>query len=72
MDEKTHLDIVLQIINATYHQGWDDCLDAILSMISSEKEANSLRDKIESLQIIVKARKFERFRSEFKIIDSLF
>ncbi len=68
MDGKSHLEICF--LTATYCQGWDDCLDVLLSMLG-ENDA-TVKSKIVNLQTLVKAKKFKQFRAEFEVIDKLF
>jgi hypothetical protein len=75
MGPKNHLNIdderVFNALNSIYNQGWDDCLDVVLSMFD-EKNASLDKDKVVGLQVLVKNKKFEQFRSDLKVIDGLF
>ena len=59
-------------MGGSYQQGWDDCLDAILSMLQKAKDLSEAARKVESLQVLVKAKKFEQIRNELGVIGELF
>lgn len=59
-------------MGGSYQQGWDDCLDAILSILQKAKDVNEAAKKIESVQVLVKAKKFEQIRNELGVIGDLF
>jgi len=59
-------------MGGTYQQGWDDCLDAILSILDRAKDVEEARKKVESVQVLVKAKKFEQIRSELGVLTDLF
>ncbi len=59
-------------MGGTYQQGWDDCLDAILSILQKAKDLAEATRKAESLQVLVKAKKFEQIRNELGVIGELF
>ncbi len=73
MAENNHLDIenMQFFLNSIYYQGWDDCLDVILSMLAKQN-SSLVKSKVENLQVYVKGKKFEYFRSDLKVIDDLF
>ena len=73
MAEKNHLDIdnMQFFLNSIYYQGWDDCLDVVLSMFAKQN-SSLVKSKVENLQVYVKGKKFEYFRSALKVIDDLF
>ncbi len=56
----------------SYEQGWDDCLDFVLAILGSAESITVAKDKVESLQVMVKAKKFEQIKSEFGVIGDLF
>jgi hypothetical protein len=56
----------------TYEQGWDDCLDVALAILCSSRSIKKAKDKVESLQVMVKAKKFEQIKSEFGVVGDLF
>jgi len=59
-------------MGGSYQQGWDDCLDAVLSILQRAKDVKEAAKKIENLQILVKAKKFEQIRNELGVIGDLF
>ena len=59
-------------MGGSYQQGWDDCLDAVLSILQRAKDVKEAAKKIESLQVLVKAKKFEQIRNELGVIGDLF
>jgi hypothetical protein len=59
-------------LGGTYQQGWDDCLDAVLSILDRAKDVKEAKKKIESVQVLVKAKKFEQIRSELGVLSDLF
>jgi hypothetical protein len=60
-------------MGGTYQQGWDDCIDAVLTIVQKSKDLKDATDRIEGLQVLVKSKKFEQIRMELGVIgDSLF
>lgn len=59
-------------MGGTYQQGWDDCLDAVLSILQKAKNVEEAARKIENLQVLVKAKKFEQIRNELGVVGELF
>jgi hypothetical protein len=59
-------------MGGTYQQGWDDCLDAVLSILDRAKDVQEAKKKVESVQVLVKAKKFEQIRSELGVLTDLF
>jgi hypothetical protein len=59
-------------MGGSYQQGWDDCLDAVLSILQKAKDVKEAMKKIESIQVLVKAKKFEQIRNELGVFDELF
>jgi hypothetical protein len=59
-------------MGGSYQQGWDDCLDAVLSIMQKAKDLAGATRKTESLQVLVKAKKFEQIRNELGVIGELF
>jgi hypothetical protein len=59
-------------LGGTYQQGWDDCLDAVLSILQRAKDLKEAAKKIESVQVLVKAKKFEQIRNELGVVGELF
>jgi len=59
-------------MGGSYQQGWDDCLDAVLSILQKAKDLKEAAKKIESVQILVKAKKFEQIRNELGVVGELF
>jgi len=59
-------------MGGTYQQGWDDCLDAVLAILDKAKDVKEAREKIQSVQVLVKAKKFEQIRNELGVLGDLF
>ena len=59
-------------MGGSYQQGWDDCLDAVLSILQKAKDTKEAMKKIESIQVLIKAKKFEQIRNELGVFDELF
>lgn len=59
-------------MGGSYQQGWDDCLDAVLSILQKAKDVKEAAKKIESVQVLVKAKKFEQIRNELDVLTDLF
>jgi hypothetical protein len=59
-------------MGGSYQQGWDDCLDAVLSILQKAKDVKEAAKKIESVQVLVKAKKFEQIRNELGVLGDLF
>jgi hypothetical protein len=59
-------------LGGSYQQGWDDCLDAVLSILQRAKDLKEAAKKIESVQVLVKAKKFEQIRNELGVVGELF
>jgi hypothetical protein len=59
-------------MGGSYQQGWDDCLDAVLSILQRSKDVKEAMKKIENLQVLVKAKKFEQIRNELGVVGELF
>jgi hypothetical protein len=60
------------VLGGSYQQGWDDCLDAVLSILDKTGSVEEAKKKIEGVQVLVKARKFEQIRFELGVVDDLF
>lgn len=60
------------VLGGSYQQGWDDCLDAVLSILQKAKDLRKAVKKIESVQVLVKAKKFEQIRNELGVVGELF
>lgn len=59
-------------MGGSYQQGWDDCLDAVLNILQRAKDLKEAAKKIESVQVLVKAKKFEQIRNELGVVGDLF
>jgi hypothetical protein len=59
-------------MGGSYQQGWDDCLDAVLSILQKAKDTKEAKKIIENLQVLVKAKKFEQIRNELGVVGELF
>ena len=56
----------------TYEDGWDDCLDAVLTILDQAKSSEEAKEKIKGVQVLVKAKRFEQIRSELGVLFDLF
>jgi len=59
-------------MGGSYQQGWDDCLDAVLTILDKAKNLREARRKIKDVQVLVKAKKFEQIRTELGVLSDLF
>ena len=59
-------------LGGSYQQGWDDCLDAVLSILDKVESVEEAKKRIEGVQVLVKARKFEQIKYELGVLDDLF
>jgi len=59
-------------MGGSYQQGWDDCLDAVLSILNEAKSVDEAKKKVEQVQVLVKAKKFEQIRIELGVLPDLF
>ena len=59
-------------LGESYQQGWDDCLDAVLSILQRAKDVKEAAKKIQDIQVLVKAKKFEQIRNELGVVGDLF
>ena len=60
------------MLGGSYQQGWDDCLDAALNILNKAESIEDAKKKIENVQVLVKAKKFEQIRFELGVVDDLF
>jgi hypothetical protein len=60
------------VMGGSYQQGWDDCLDAVLTILDKAKSLREARRKIKDVQVLVKAKKFEQIRNELGVVGDLF
>ena len=60
------------MLGGSYQQGWDDCLDAVLSILDKIGSVEGARKKIEAVQVLVKAKKFQQIRYELGVVGDLF
>jgi type IV secretory pathway VirB4 component len=59
-------------MGGTYQQGWDDCLDAVLSILLQAKSLKEAKRKVQDVQVLIKAKKFEQIRTELGVLGGLF
>jgi hypothetical protein len=59
-------------MGGTYQQGWDDCLDAVTSILCEVESLEKARRKVGQIQVLVKAKKFEQIKTELGVIGDLF
>jgi hypothetical protein len=45
-------------------RGWDDCLEAVIVILSKSKDAVDFKKRLEQVQISVKENKFEKIKYE--------
>jgi len=57
------------MLDASYVRGWDDCLEAISSILSKVKNVGEMKQKIDKLRELIKDDKFERIRYELGAFD---
>lgn len=50
--------------DSIYVRGWDDCLEAISSMIAQTNDVEEAKKKIEKLKDLIRQNKFEKIRVE--------
>lgn len=60
------------MLAGSYQQGWDDCLDAVLNILDKVESVEEAKKKIEDVQVLVKAKKFEQIKMELGVIGDLF
>jgi hypothetical protein len=53
----------------TYQQSWDDCLDAVVSILQKAKDFNEAIMRVDKLHVLVRAKKFEQIKSELGVIE---
>lgn len=59
-------------MGGSYQQGWDDCLDAVAAILDKAKNVEEAKKRVESVQVLVKAKKFEQIRNELGVLGDLF
>lgn len=59
-------------MGGSYQQGWDDCLDAVLSILDKTKSLREAKRRIKDVRVLVKAKKFEQIRTELGVLSDLF
>ncbi len=50
--------------DSVYVRGWDDCLEAISTMIEEAQSVDEAKKKIEKLKDLIRQNKFEKIRYE--------
>jgi len=55
---------VAKLVDAAYVRGWDDCLEAIETIIEKNENVGKVKAKIQELRVLVRENKFERIRYE--------
>ena len=50
--------------DALYVRGWDDCLEAIVKILTEAEDLKEMKDKVERLRKLIKEDKFEKIRYE--------
>jgi len=55
-----------------YVRGWDDCLDIVASIIYKGKTIKEIREKLEYLHVLIKEKKLENIKEEFRILEDFF
>ena len=56
----------------TYEDGWDDCLDAVRSILDNVETVEEAKKKVEAVQVLVKAKRFEQIKYELGVVGDLF
>lgn len=59
-------------MDGSYQQGWDDCLDAVTSILNGVGSLDEAKSKVVQVQVLVKVKKFEQIRLDFGVTDGLF
>lgn len=59
-------------MGGSYQQGWDDCLDAVVSILNEAASLDEARRRVSQVQVLVKAKKFEQIRTELGVVGDLF
>ncbi len=59
-------------MGGTYQQGWDDCLDAVTSILTEVESLDEAKKKVGQVQVLVKAKKFEQIKNELGVLGDLF
>ena len=59
-------------MGGSYQQGWDDCLNAVLSILDEAQSIEEAKKRIKDVQVLVKAKKFEQIRVELGVLGDLF
>jgi len=54
----------LALTDVLYMRGWDDCLEAVIVILSKSKDAVDFKKRLEQVQISVKENKFEKIKYE--------
>jgi translation elongation factor EF-4 len=52
------------MVDVVYVRGWQDCLDALDTIIEKAKTLQEVKEKIERLQELIRKNKFEKIRYE--------
>jgi hypothetical protein len=62
----------ISLMSRTYEDGWDDCLDAVLTILDRAKSFEEAKEKIKGVQVLVKSKRFEKIRSQLGVLFDLF
>jgi hypothetical protein len=57
------------MVDVTYVRGWEDCLEAVSTMMEETESLSELKKKVRKLQGLVKQNKFEKIKYELGAFD---
>lgn len=60
------------LVDVLYARGWDDCLEAVVTILNNSKKIREAKKRVEELQVLVKSKKFERIKDELGFYESPF
>lgn len=60
------------MVDVLYARGWDDCLEAVITILDNSKRLKEAKRKVEQLQVLVKSKKFERIKEELGFYQAPF
>lgn len=59
---------ILGVVGAAYYDGFDDCLDVVLSILADSSSLGDVLQKVEHTQVLVKGKKLEDLRRDLGVI----
>lgn len=57
------------MVDVEYARGWDDCLEAVNTILTKAKDMAEIKRKVRTLQELVKDKKFEKIRYDLGVFD---